>query len=116
MFGFLFPVSGGRYRPGITAGEARMISEDADWALEQRLQALELACAGLWQLLQAKHGYSEDELIAAIHEVDARDGTVDGKAERGPEDCPRCGRRLLARNSRKCSWCGAETARPFTSG
>lgn len=74
--------------------------------LEARLQALELTCAGLWGLLKTRHGYSDDELMAAIAEVDARDGQVDGKIAHAAKMCPSCGRKLLIRSSAKCAWCG----------
>jgi hypothetical protein len=75
--------------------------------LEDRIDALELACAGLWRLLKAKHGYTDDELAAAITDVDAADGKVDGKMRSRPSECPACGRQLLTRSREKCSWCGA---------
>jgi len=85
-----------------------MAAEKAVMPVESRLDQLELACAGLWTLLQQKHGYTEEELIAAITEVDARDGLVDGRMGQASRTCPHCHRRLLARDSPKCSWCGCD--------
>ena len=74
--------------------------------LETRLDYLELACAGLWKILKERHGYSDDELVSAIQEVDARDGKVDGKVSRVARACPHCQRTLLTRDAPRCSWCG----------
>lgn len=108
MLGFLFLQNElGRPR-GLTKSDARQAAEDAVMGVEQRLQALELACAGLWSLLQTKHGYTNEELIAAIHEVDARDGQLDGKISHVSRTCPNCHRKPLTRASTKCSWCGSD--------
>jgi len=116
MFSFMFPYSyrglTGNGGPSIT--DARMAAESTVMPIEQRLQALELACAGLWSLLQTKHGYTNDELIAAIHEVDGRDGQVDGKIAHSSQMCPHCHRKLLTRNPVRCAWCGGDLgATPF---
>lgn len=77
--------------------------------LQQEVQSLELACAGMWELLKFKLGCTDDELIAAVQTVDARDGQIDGKIRKPVGDCPSCGRRILMRKSNKCAWCGAAT-------
>jgi predicted RNA-binding Zn-ribbon protein involved in translation (DUF1610 family) len=77
-------------------------------ALEARIDALELACAGLWDLLKFKHAYTDDELARAVQTVDMRDGQLDGKVRPVQADCPHCGRKLLTRSRKKCLWCGAE--------
>jgi hypothetical protein len=107
MFGSLLynlPHSSGA--TGVTSGEVRRSAESAVMPIEHRLDYLELACAGLWNLLKAKHGYTDEELVASIQEVDARDGNVDGKIGRASRDCPHCHRKLLTRDSPKCAWCG----------
>lgn len=103
--------------PSLTAAgtlrEARNAGESAAMALENRIESLELACAGLWQLLKSKHGYTDEELVAAVRDVDARDGKVDGKVGRNPSEaaCPHCGRNLLTRRTDACSWCGQPLGR-----
>lgn len=91
---------------GASATDARLAAESVVMTIESRMDYLELACAGLWTLLKQKHGYTDDELIAAIQEVDARDGNIDGKIGRSGRTCPHCQRKLLTRDSPKCSWCG----------
>ena len=75
-------------------------------AIHSRLDALELACAGLWELVKDKAGYTDEEIAHYIRQVDMRDGKLDGRMR--AEICPGCGRRLLARGNRKCLWCGSE--------
>lgn len=79
--------------------------------LSARVDALELACAGLWQLLKLKTGLTDEELIREIHEVDARDGEADGKLKRRAKECLNCGRKLLTKKQDVCLWCGARIVR-----
>ena len=83
--------------------------------LEARIASLELACSALWELLKAKQGYMDEELVKLVEEVDARDGAADGRITPSPEEmCPRCGRKLLTKQRHHCAWCGVELPRrPF---
>jgi len=93
--------------------DAQIAAEGAVMGVEARIEALELACAGLWDLLKTKHGYSDDELVAAVRAVDARDGAIDGKMKpTAREVCPHCKRMLLTRKGPRCNWCGGELGRP----
>ena len=80
-------------------------------AFEMRLDALELACAGLWRLLKEHHGYTDDQLVAWIEHVDAEDGKKDGKRTVRGETCPQCNRPALTRAKGQCLWCGAAMRR-----
>ena len=93
---------------GASVTDARNAAEEVTSRLETRLDYLELACSGLWELLKERHGYTDEELVAAIQGVDARDGNTDGKIGRAAKTCPSCNRKLLTRDSPKCSWCGAD--------
>lgn len=93
-----------------SARSGQMAAESAIIPLESRLDHLELACAGLWCLLKTKHGYTDEDLIDAIQQVDAADGNLDGKIGHISKTCPHCQRRLLSRDSPKCSWCGGDLA------
>lgn len=109
-------LTGAPYGPasslGTTAREAQLAAESAVIELTSRVESLELACAGLWELLKTKHGYTNDELVAAVRAVDGRDGNIDGKVTpTSREGCPHCGRLLLSRRSMKCNWCGGEIGR-----
>lgn len=95
----------------------RNATQDAVMPLERRIEHLELACAGLWELLKFKLQCTDDELMNAIQHVDARDGVMDGRAGPPAGLCPSCGRKLLTRSSAKCSWCGADVkVDPFSRG
>lgn len=94
--------------PAPSQGDIRGKVESAVIPLETRLDYLELACAGLWKILKDKHGYTDEELVSSIQAVDAMDGKVDGKIGRAARACPHCDRKLLTRDSPKCSWCGGE--------
>ncbi len=99
------------YTPGGTSTtEARIIAEDTVRATELKVQALELTCAAMWTILKDKLGVTDEELIHAIHEVDARDGVVDGKIGQAARVCPHCQRKVLTRNPTKCAWCGGDLA------
>lgn len=98
----------GQLRAGISSGDARVIAEDAVRATDQKIEALELTCAAMWTIFKDKLGVTDEELIKAIHEVDARDGVVDGKISQSSRECPHCHRKVLTRNPTKCAWCGGD--------
>jgi hypothetical protein len=107
VLGFLFT-------PYRTVSNVSVAAEESAMQLNRRIESLELACAGLWELLKTKHGYSDDELVSAVRAVDMRDGVADHKLKVADEICPNCGRQLLSRQSPNCSWCGADLGRiPF---
>jgi len=82
--------------------------------VEAPLYALEAACAGLWELLKAKNGYSDEELIASIKDWDTKHPATQGKVGTVADVCPKCGHKMLTHNHTKCLWCGADIpANPF---
>lgn len=93
---------------GVSLSDARMVAEQTTQTLELRIQSLELTCAALWTLLKEQNGFTDDQLVRAIHEVDARDGVVDGKITQSAKVCPHCKRKVLTRNPTKCAWCGGD--------
>ncbi len=97
--------------PAVQVGRGEMVD------VQHRLDSLELACAGLWKLLKDKHGYTNEELTAAVNAVDAEDGKIDGRIMPVQSSCPQCHRPLLSRTSVKCLWCGAVLGNsPLISG
>lgn len=109
MFGFMFSgLYGGRYSYGLTTGEARNIAEESVRSAERRIDALEMSCAALWELLKEKNGYTDAELVDVIRKLDSSDGQMDGRVASNTRVCPQCGHKLLTRSSPKCSWCGAD--------
>lgn len=112
MLGFLFGSYGGYYSnaiynpvhisstpPPVGVGQFQM--------LQSRVDSLELACAALWKLLKDTNGFTDDQLKAVIHDIDAADGTVDGRVTPRGGVCPHCHNKILSRTANKCLWCGA---------
>ncbi len=72
---------------------------------KQDLEHLTLACQAMWELLRDHVGLTDDHLRAKILEIDARDGTVDGKIGAEVIDCPHCGQKASTTKS-NCIYCG----------
>jgi hypothetical protein len=85
----------GTPRPGDTA------------ELHERIDQLLLINAAMWELLAEKTGLTENDLVARIAEIDARDGVADGKMTYSPVKCPQCQRTIFPKQA-KCLYCGAE--------
>ena len=96
------------FSTGTSASDTRMIVEDESKLDKLRIQSLELTCAAMWTILKDKMGLSDEDLVNAIHAIDARDGVADGKISQAARICPQCHRKVLTRNPTKCSWCGGE--------
>ena len=91
-------------RSASAASEAR---REVD-LLKADLERLFMLVEALWMLLKEQHGYTEEDLVRKIQEVDLRDGKLDGRVAREPPKvCPKCNRALI-RNQSKCLYCGAE--------
>jgi len=72
--------------------------------LEENLAKSLLICEALWELLAERTGLTENDLLEKLHEVDMRDGVLDGKNQRKPTDCPACGRKVSGRH-KACLYC-----------
>jgi hypothetical protein len=79
--------------------------------VNQRLDQLLLVVQAMWSLLQEKTGLTDAELMARVTELDARDGTADGRVTRPPVKCAKCGA-TVARKFNRCLFCGE----PYTAG
>lgn len=75
--------------------------------LEEKIDALSLACHAMWEILQQKHGVTVKELENMIEELDLKDGKLDGKLDLNVKNCPDCGHKLNKRHT-NCFYCGAE--------
>ena len=73
--------------------------------LEANLAKTLMICETLWELLRDEHGWSEDTLHRKLHEVDMRDGVLDGKNQRKAVECPDCGHTVSSRHP-ACIYCG----------
>src|SRR4029450_122071 len=81
--------------------------------LEDRLEKSLMACEALWILVKDRLGFTEQELLERINQVDLMDGLQDGKVKTKPLECGHCGR-VVSRRHSKCLYCGASfEAVPF---
>lgn len=76
--------------------------------LIERIDAMAMIMRGMWALLE-EQGFTNEQLIAKLEELDAMDGTVDGQMKSGPVPCRSCDSKVPAGLS-KCQYCGAEVA------
>ena len=80
--------------------EAELLRHDVDRLL--------LITEALWTILKTEHGYSDEQLVNAVKEIDLRDGRQDGRAAKSPPlPCPQCGKINSAKYPR-CIYCGSE--------
>lgn len=91
---------------GSSARVAQSAAENAIAPIDARLDQLELACMGMWQLLKTKFDLTDAELVQVIEEIDASDGVKDGKLKGVQAVCPSCQRKLVTRSRVRCVWCG----------
>jgi hypothetical protein len=87
---------------------ARDAKTDVHFA-KDALERLVLVNRAMWELLAAKTGCTEQELVAKVEELDQRDGLSDGKLRESPRGCASCGR-PLGRHRPHCLYCGARNA------
>lgn len=76
-------------------------------ALREDVEKLYMVTEALFRLMQNHHGYTHDDLIAKVQEIDLEDGRLDGK--RRPDAdvraCPNC-ERPMGRKRSQCYYCG----------
>jgi len=80
--------------------------------LQDQLDRMKLVCAAVWEIVKEKHSLTEDDLIAKVAVLDAKDGVADGKYSRTAKKCVKCNRTVTDKQS-KCMYCGA--IQPFDS-
>jgi len=92
-----------------TKGNTRELQE-----LRARVDALTLACTTMWSLLQTRFGVTDEEFGRRLHEIDLRDGKLDGRIAPEIKSCPKCQRTMSSRHAR-CMYCGDDELhrRPF---
>jgi len=76
--------------------------------LQSNIERLLMITEALWGILKEQHGYSDEELVKRVSEIDMRDGALDGRVVIGESPvCPECNRSHIARNRTFCLYCGA---------
>ena len=75
--------------------------------LENKIDALALACQSLWEIVRDTTDVTQDDMIAKMEEIDMRDGVADGRITPQVQACGQCGRKTSRRRPR-CIYCGAE--------
>ncbi|MGQ9589348.1 MAG: hypothetical protein ACUVYA_03525 [Planctomycetota bacterium] len=65
-------------------------------------------------ILKEEHGYTDEDLLDRMEEIDLRDGLLDGRVAPGPPGtCSGCNRKV-SRLRRYCLFCGTPLSRgPF---
>ena len=93
------------------ASEVRIKNESMQFDIEKLFMITE----ALWEILKQQHGYTDDQLVEMIQEVDLRDGKLDGKvAKSGERPIYHAWGRTLIRNQISCLYCGADAPQqPF---
>ena len=99
----------GRAEDGFAAARAQSAANQAKTEVE-RLRAdverLLLISEALWTFLKEQHGYTDEQLVQRIEQIDLRDGKLDGKVAKQPQPvCPDCGR-VIQRKRNRCQYCG----------
>ena len=79
-------------------------SESRVLNVDDRIDRLLLVVEAMWELLQ-QSGFSDDDLVTKIQQLDAADGVADGKVTRRPVMCAACGSASPAGRS-TCQVCG----------
>ena len=93
------------------ATTARRKTEQMQFDLEK----LFIITEALWTILKDRFGYTEEDLMQLIEDIDLQDGRRDGKKARSADrpKCPDCGRTIIRRQV-VCLYCGAEAPqKPF---
>lgn len=93
-----------------SAGRARATADQASRQgerLEEKVDALALACQSLWEIVRETTDFTEDHLLAKMEQIDLRDGKSDGKMSPVGQTCDDCGRKTSRRRD-NCIYCGEQ--------
>ncbi|MAG94697.1 MAG: hypothetical protein CMJ48_13270 [Planctomycetaceae bacterium] len=91
-----------------TAGRAESKAQSASDEirdLNARVDKLCLLSQAMWESLRDRTKMTDEDILERVHEIDARDGVVDGKMGSPGRRCPTCDRALSAKHG-KCLYCG----------
>ncbi len=98
-----------RLASAAASSQGSSVEEHLD--LHERVDRLLMVVDGIWSLLE-DDGYTDEQLLARIQEIDAADGVADGKRTQLAAQCGECGAKVAPGLS-SCQFCG--TALPEDS-
>jgi hypothetical protein len=78
--------------------------------LELRLSKTTLACQAVWELLQKHMSLKEEDLVAKMKEIEARDAAAQADPASAMVECSKCGRKVNPKSGR-CLYCGTAVAK-----
>jgi hypothetical protein len=99
-----------RRAAGDAQAEAQAARSSARYELDQsaqRMDRLVLLVHAMWTLLSEKTSVTEADLLKRVTELDAQDGTVDGRVTKPPVRCSKCDA-MVSRKFNRCLFCGQE--------
>ncbi|HXV71024.1 MAG TPA: hypothetical protein VEB69_06425 [Acidimicrobiia bacterium] len=76
--------------------------------INERIDMMAMLVRGMWALLE-EQGFTAEQLMAKLEELDQADGTPDGRIKSAPVPCSSCDS-LVPAGMAKCQYCG-ETVR-----
>ena len=86
------------------ANKRALTAEAAVGELSRRVEGLALANQALFEILKTRFEITEDDVISRMAEIDARDGSKDGKMTARVVSCRRCGKKISTARLR-CMFC-----------
>lgn len=98
----------GRKLSAMAASEASAMSarqRNDNFELHDRIDRLTLVVGAMWSLLE-ESGFTGEDLIKRMQELDAGDGTADGRLTQTAVPCVRCGA-MVTNGQSSCQFCGA---------
>lgn len=72
--------------------------------LAERVDSMAMIMRAMWALLE-ENGYTPDQLMDKLEELDLADGMADGRITARVLDCPECGSKVAA-GLVSCQFCG----------
>ena len=74
--------------------------------LKHHIERILMITEALWDMVKEQHGYTDDDLVKRVQQIDMRDGRLDGRvAPSGVRSCPSCKRPTSGRHV-MCIYCG----------
>ncbi len=75
--------------------------------LDGDVERLFMLTEALWGFMKKEHGYTDEQLLDMITDIDLSDGKLDGRKTTEAVQCPNCGR-SVSKARPVCIYCGKE--------